>query len=605
MAGKHTFVNALEQNAKIIPGSAALVQGTRMLTYNDLNKRANQAGRSFLELGVNRSDRVAIALTNCIEFLECTYGLWKCACISVPLNYRFQDEEWVYVVDNSDCVGLVVEQQFLPLFLRIKHRLPKLQFCLVVGEEATDTVHQIYNYHDYLGQQSEEKPNLIWAEQSDNDIGYNIYTGGTTGMPKGISYNEKAMLKTALEGGAASVPRVLKNLADSDDPPLPSIPGGGLLETNLGRSFLRSKRTAKAATWLVERIPVSYNKILPKRISGNAKAMVVSPLMHSVGWGVAHGLTRVGGTVFLLSGEHYDPAEALRLIQENRINFLAAIGDATLKPIIAELEKGQKNASGEYPENKVEYEISCLKTIGAVGMPTSPEVKETLLKKYLPESTFIDVIGGSEMTGMGMTVYTAKDTEFNKASFPTSERMKIINSETGEPVKPGEIGELARRTNILPNGYYKDPEKTRKLIREFNGETWLMSGDLALLDEKGYFHFVGRGSECINTGGEKVYPEEVENILIKMDGVKMVGLTATPDERLGELVTAVIELEDSYDLSEGEIIEFTKGKISGYKRPRRIIFTDEFPRTLVGKPHYKGLRELAKNTAKDPIKEQA
>ena len=278
--------------------------------------------------------------------------------------------------------------------------------------------------------------------------------------------------------------------------------------------------------------------------------------MHSVGWGVAHGLTRMGGTVFLLSGEHYDPKEALDLIQQNKINFLAAIGDATLKPVVQELGKGKVNSS----DDKIEYDVTSLKTIGAVGMLTSPEVKEVLLKKYLTEGTFVDVIGGSEMTGMGITVYTAKDAELNKASFPTSERMKIINSETGEPVKPGEIGELARRTSILPNGYYKAPEKTEKLIRHFKGETWSISGDLALLDDKDFFHFVGRGSKCINTGGEKVYPEEVENILAKMDGVKIVGLTATPDDRLGEPVTAIIELEDDIDLSEDQVMEFTKGK---------------------------------------------
>lgn len=590
MAGKHTFVHALEQNAKYIPGSAALVQGARLLNYKDLNNRANQVGRSFLELGIQRGDRVALALTNSIEFLECTYGLWKCAAISVPLNYRFQDEEWVYVVDNSDCVGLVLEQQFLPLLQRIKHRLPKLRFCLVVGEEPTNVVDRIYNYADYVGQQVEQKSALVWPEQSDNDIGYNVYTGGTTGMPKGISYNEKAMLKTVLESAASSIPRALNSLADREDASLPYLPGGGIFNSDRGRQILRSPRTAKMLTWLVERLPVSYNKYLPKRISGNAKTLVVSPLMHSVGWGVAHAMTRMGGTVFMLSGEHYDPKEALTLIQQNRINFLAAIGDATLKPMVDELGKGRKDEKGK----KHPYDIRSLKTIGAVGMPTSPEVKEVLLKKYLPDSIFVDVIGGSEITGMGVTVYTAKDSEFNKASFPTSERMKIINSETGEAVKPGEIGELARHSNILPNGYYKDPEKTQELIRNFNGETWLMSGDLALLDEKGYFHFVGRGSECINSGGEKVYPEEVENIINKIDGVKMVGLTATPDERLGELVTAIIELEDKVDLSEEQVIEYTKDKISGYKRPRRVIFTKEFPRTLVGKPHYKALREIAK-----------
>lgn len=172
----------------------------------------------------------------------------------------------------------------------------------------------------------------------------------------------------------------------------------------------------------------------------------------------------------------------------------------------------------------------------------------------------------------------------------------ILNPETGKPVAPGKVDEMARRTNNLPNGYYKDPEKTKKLIRHYHGQAWLMGGDLAELDENGTFYFVGKGSECINTGGEKVYPEEVENILLKMPNAKTAGITATPDVKWGKLVTTVIQADAGLKLTEEDIIAYTKDKISGYKRPRRVIFVEEFPTTLIGKPHYRALRELAKQS---------
>ena len=583
MAGNYTFVHALELNARVIPGALALVQGRRIRTYRDLNERANQIAHAYLELGVKRSERIAIALTNCIEFVECTYAGWKGALVSVPVNYRFMDAELTHVLDNSDSVGLVTEPEFLETFRRIRPNLSKLRFILVVGDTPSEPENRIYNFEELVSRQPITKPKLLWREQTNDDTGYNIYTGGTTGMPKGISYGEKAMLKTATEAIGSFLPNILRRIADSDPATLRSAPAGALLSTDTGRRLLKSRSTARALQWLIEHAPLSNNRFLPRTIQGRARALVVSPMMHSVGWGVSHALTKAGGTVHILEGRSYDPVEAYETIRDNKINFLASIGDATLKPLLEVLD--ERGAAA----------IQHLTLIGAVGMPTAAEVKERLLKTHLPNATFIDIIGGSELTGISFQIYTARDTVFNKVTFPVSERNMIIDPETGRPVAPGEVGELARRTDIPPQGYYKDPEKTKKLIRQFDGQTWLMSGDLARLNEDGQtFTFVGRGSECINTGGEKVYPDEVETVIKKLDGVEMVGVTATPDEKYGELVTAVIKPAEGATLTDEQVFEHCKGKIAGYKRPRKVIFVDEFPTTLIGKPHYKGLRDLAK-----------
>ena len=575
MAGNYTFVDALERNARAVGGALALVQGRRLRTYRDLDRRANQIGHAYLELGLKRGERVALALTNGIEFVECTYGGWKDALVSVPVNYRFMDAELIHVLDNSDSVGVVLEDQFLGTFERIRAQLPKIRFMLVVGETPSDPSRQIFNFADFTMRQPEGKPRLPWPEQTNEDTGYNIYTGGTTGLPKGISYGEKAMLKTAVEGLSSFVPSLLRRAARDE---AGNLPGGGIT-----RRLLQAPATAKSLQWILEHAPLGNNSLLPRWVQGRARALVVSPMMHSVGWGVSHALTKMGGTVYILEGKSYDPEEAYAMIRDHRINFLAAIGDSTLKPLLHVLDE-----RGAAP-------IQHLTTIGSVGMPAAAEVKERLLKTHLPGSTFVDVLGGSEITGISFQIYTARDKVFNKVTFPVSERNLIINPETGAPVRPGEVGELARRTNVPPQGYYKDPEKTAKLIRQFNGQTWLMSGDLAQLDENGEtFTFVGRGSECINTGGEKVYPDEVETVIKKLAGVEMVGVTATPDEKYGELVTAVIKMESDAQLSSEAVIDHCKDKIAGYKRPRKVIFVDEFPTTLIGKPHYKGLRDLAK-----------
>ena len=582
MAGKHTFVNALEQNAKNLPGALAVVQGSRYLTFQDLNAQANRIAHGLLDLNIQRGDSIALCLPNSIPFIEVTYGIWKVAGVSVPLNYRFKDEELINVLNNSDSVGAIVEEEFIDSFLRIRSRLPKLKFIIQVGSNDIKN-DSILQYDHWLSSQSKNKPGLSWPEQSDDDIGYNIYTGGTTGMPKGISYNEKTMIRTTLEGFSGSVPTILRQISKAKDSTLKPVPGGRFLKSKIGRRLISANATASILTWILLHMPTAYRSGPAKKMAGKLRILIVSPMMHSLGWVLTFTLSKFGATIFLLEGKSFQPEEALKVIEQNQIAILGAIGDATLKPVLAELDRQA-------------YDLSSLQGIFASGMPTSAEVKQRLLQEYMPNCRFMDFIGSSELTGMAFRFYTKHDNEFSKSSFPVNDRIMILDPMEGKPVTPGEVGELARRTDNLPNGYYKDPEKTKKLIRYYHGQSWLMSGDLAKLDNDGTFHFVGRGSECINTGGEKVYPEEVESILHKIPGVKMAGITATPDEKWGEVVTAVIQIHEGHELNEQQVIDYTLDKISGYKRPRRVIFVQQFPITLIGKPHYRALRELASQT---------
>jgi acyl-CoA synthetase (AMP-forming)/AMP-acid ligase II len=313
-------------------------------------------------------------------------------------------------------------------------------------------------------------------------------------------------------------------------------------------------------------------------MGGRFRAGFVSPFMHAWAYAIHLSILRSGGTVVIPAGTSFNAEDALEMIESKRVNFLTAIGDANLRPMVDALERKK-------------YDMQSLFGIIASGMYTSPDVKRRLFEQ-IPHLLLLDVFISSEISHGAFRIYTAADKELQKATFKTTDSIKVLDPETCEPVKPGETGEVARRTESLPEGYYKDKEKTNELIREINGEHWLFSGDMAMLDKDGYFHFVGRGSECINTGGEKVYPEEVEEVIKRHSKVENAGVTGVPDEKWGEAVTAIVQLKKGEKAGESEIIDFCRDRMAGYKKPKHVIFVEELPTTTIGKAWYKELRKL-------------
>ena len=576
---KNTFIYGIEQSARINPNKNAIVFGDKEFTWRVFDERCNSLANAFLDIGLKRGERISIALYNCNEFTEVTCAAWKIAAITVPLNYRFMDNELHYVLDNSDTVAIVLHEDFIEIFQRLAPTLKKVRHYIVLGENVPP---EWLSYDELIKKYPKTKPVLSWKPQSDDDIGYNIYTGGTTGYPKGISYSEENFIGTLVEAISGSIPEMLKRISKAPSSMFKSLPVpvvGSLAGTRPVRWILRRNTTARIVKAILPRMPLN-SSLIPRLMGGNIKALFVSPFMHAWAWAIHLTILRVGGTVYIPKNKSYDPDEALRIIEDHRIQVMAAIGDATLKPMVAALDKKK-------------YYTKSLFCIIASGMPTSSDIKKKLLE-HMPQLMLLDVFISSELSHGAFTPYTASEKDFKKVTFQTTDNIKVLDPETGKPVKPGEVGEVARRTEILPEGYYKDPEKTKKLIRTIDGHHWLFSGDLATVDEQGYFHFVGRGSECINTGGEKVYPEEVEDLIKNHPKVEKVGITAAPDEKWGEAVTAVVQLKTGESATSEEIIEFCKGKISGYKKPKHVIFVDELPTTLIGKAHYAELRKLAK-----------
>ena len=576
---KNTFLYGIEQSAKINPKKPAIIYGDKEFTWEEFDGRVNALAHAFLDIGLKRGERISIALYNCNQFTEVTCAAWKIAAITVPLNYRFMDKELYYVLDNSDTVAVVLDQDFIDIFQRLGPELKKVRYYIVLGNNMPP---EWLSYEELIKKYPKNKPELPWKQQSDDDIGYNIYTGGTTGYPKGIAYTEENFIGTLIETISGSIPEILKRLSKAPDSMFKSLPVpvvGSLAATRPVRWILRRDTVAKLIKTILPKMPMS-SSLIPRLIGGKLKALFVSPFMHAWAWAIHLAILRVGGTIVIPDNKSYDPDEALKIIEDRKIQVMAAIGDATLKPMVLALDKKK-------------YDTKSLFCVIASGMPTSSDVKKKLLG-HMPQLMLLDVFISSELSHGAFTPYTASDKEFEKVTFQTTDNIKIIDPETGKPVKPGEIGEVARRTETLPEGYYKDPEKTKKLIRTIDGAHWLFSGDLARLDERGYFHFVGRGSECINTGGEKVYPEEVEELIKQYPKVENVGITGVPDEKWGEAVTAIVQLKEGEKATPEEIREFCKGKISGYKRPKHVLFVDELPTTLIGKAHYAELRKLAK-----------
>lgn len=558
-----TFIFGIEQAARIRADKPAFIEGDKVMSWKEFNERSNALAHALLDIGVKREEKVAIALYNGNEFTEATCAAWKIAAMSVPINYRFMDDELYYVLDNSDTVAIVLDEELINIFKRLEPKLPKVRYYIVLGKNNPSGW---YNYNEFIKKYPKTKPSLTWKPQSNTDIGYNMYTGGTTGYPKGISYTEENFTGSLKEALAGSIPEILKKASKG-----PNV--GPVLKWILSR-----ETTAKLAKRLV--VNMRDNSALMQRLRGDKmKALFVSPFMHAWAWGLHLTMLKSGGTVVLPSSRSFDPEEILKIIEKREIKILVAIGDATLKPVSEKLA-GSK------------YDISSLKMIIASGMPTSPDVKKKILQN-IPDAAILDVFLSSEISHGAFTLYTSSDKEFKKVTFKITDNLKVVNPETGIPVKPGEIGEVARRTDILPEGYYKDPEKTKKLIRKINGENWLFSGDLAEVDTEGYFHFVGRGNACINTGGEKVFPQEVEDVIQKHPAVKEAGVAGVPDEKWGEAVTALVVLGEGKKATKEEIIEFCRDKISGYKRPKHVFFVDSIPKTLVGKSHYSELVKIA------------
>jgi 3-oxocholest-4-en-26-oate---CoA ligase len=522
--------------ADAVPHRPALVAGDQRLTYAQLDERANRFAHHLLDHGVVPGDKVAIYSWDRAEWVEAMLGTYKARAVPINVNYRYVADEARYILDNSDAVAVAFERAFAPVVNAIRGDLPKLRHVVVL-EDGTDASTDAVPYEHALATAS---PARDFETRSSDDL-YLLYTGGTTGVPKGVMWRSEDIFFAALGGGGFGQPPITK------------------------------------PEELADRIPAEDARAIP---------MVNAPMMHGGGQWMAFITFFGGGTVVLKCDRHFDPDRIWRTVERERCNSVMVVGDAMGRPLAEALA-----APG------ARYDTSSVIIVGSGGAILSPPVKGQL-RAQLPNAMVIDSFGASE-TGAAGSVFDS-DGPSAGPRFTMGEFMTVLDDEL-RPVEPGSgvVGRLARRGHI-PLGYYKDDEKTAAtFVTAADGARWVVPGDFAVVEADGTITLLGRGSVCINSGGEKVYPEEVEAVLKSHPDVFDAVVVGVPDDRYVERVAAIVKARPGAEPSLEELQDHARNKLAGYKLPRQLLLAETIPRTPVGKPDYRAAKKLATSERED------
>lgn len=527
-----------EVNADTIGDEVALVHeparddpaAPTVRTWSHFEDRAARLAAVFEEQGVGADSKVALLLYNGPEYLESTFAAFKTRAVPVNVNYRYTEAELRYLLDNSDAEVVVADADLVEGVRSIAGDLPKLRDIIVVGDGSQ-------SYEDRLAAAT---PAPRRQDRSTGDFWF-LYTGGTTGMPKGVMWPQ-------------------------------------------GNLFATSAPTYKAAGEALPHDPGEQASAVARiRSSGLAPILLpAAPLMHGTSAIASWGVLNAGGTIVTVGDRSLDAAHLLETVEAHRVTNLTIVGDAFALPLLTELDTA---AAAGRP-----YGLSSLRIIVSSGVMWSQPVKDALLGHL--DVTLADLVGSSEGVGAANSV-SKRGRSAGTARFRLG-RHAAVFTEDGRPVEPGS-GErgLIAIGGPIPVGYYKDPDKTAATFRTFDGQVWSVPGDWATVDEDGTIRLLGRGSVCINTGGEKVFPEEVEEVLKEHTAVRDANVVGVPDSRWGEAVTAVVSLVDGSRADEADLVAHCRTVLAGYKCPKRIVFVDEVLRGPNGKADYRWARKVA------------
>ena len=512
------------------PEDAALIHGDRVISWPEMTARSNRLARALLARGAVHGDKAGFYLRNQIEYMEALAACFKARLVHVNVNYRYLDDELAYIFDNSDAAVVFYDAEFRENVARVRPRLPGVKVWVEIGG-ASGTPDWAVAY-DMLVGEGDDSPLAI--KRSGEDMLF-LYTGGTTGMPKGVMWTHSIWRNAGLEALAAT--------------------GAEIPDT-------MEKHVAAAL-----------------EIGRHTRQIPACPLMHGTGLFTAMGAMLNGGTVVTLANNKtLDVEEIWQTVEKRRVTNMAIVGDAFAKPLLRELD--------DHPDK---YDVSSMLVIVSSGVMWSMEVKQGLLR-HMPQASLMDSFGASEAVGFGTSVTTA-DGVSQTSKFQIGVNCKVFTEDDRE-VQPGsgERGFIARG-GFVPLGYYKDEAKTASTYKTINGMRYAIPGDWCTVEPDGTLTLIGRGSNCINTAGEKVFPEEVEEALKEHDAVKDALVVGLPDEKWGSVVTAVVSLEGEAD--EDTLKAYVRGKLAGYKTPKRILFKDDLGRAPNGKADYKSIRAFA------------
>ncbi len=533
MAGWN-FADVWETVADTTPDAPAQVQGDRQIAWGAFDRRADGIARTLLDAGAAEQDKVALYLHNCPEYLETVFACFKAGLVPVNTNYRYADDELSYLWDNADAIAVVFHGTFAGRIDHIRDRVPGVVTWLWVDDGSGPCPGWATPY-ETAAQAATGRTVAPWGRRGDHIL--MLYTGGTTGMPKGVMWRQQDLF-VALTGNTAPTYG-----ADQD---------------------LDAVRALAAEP-------------------GRPVGMPACPLMHGTGWFMMLQNLSVGGSVVTLPSRHLDIAELFDTIEAHGVQMVVIVGDAFAKPMLRALDAE--------PDR---WDLSSLFLLISSGVMWSEPVKQALLGHH-GGMMLIDAFSSSEALGMGQSVSSAGGTA-GTAKFQLGENARVVD-DAGRDVMPGsgEIGRVAVK-GFTPVGYYKDEAKSAATFIEIDGERYSMPGDHAQVDADGGLVLLGRGSQCINTGGEKVFPEEVEEVLKEHDSVADAVAVGVPDDKFGEAITAVVEAAPGASVDPDALIAHVKERLAHYKAPRRVVVIDTIGRAPNGKVDYKRLRQHAIDT---------
>lgn len=548
------FATIWESIADVVPDHLAIVHGKRQISWREYDDRSARLAHVLLDAGLSSGSKVAMFMYNCPEYVETQFGALKIRAVPVNVNYRYLDDELLYLLDNADAEAIVFHTSLGDRVARIRDRLPDIKLFLQV-DDGGQAIDGISHYGDLIAT----------AEPADrmtrsNDDMYMFYTGGTTGMPKGVMYEigqftDRFIQQTAPTFGvdpvkdAAAIAPAVKTLVEE------------------GKTMV---------------------------------AMCGPPLMHATGCWLGQMVPHLfGATVVLSTFKSLDADDLIDSVSDNGVNLLVIVGDAFARPILRRLE----HRAG----NRTMPDLSRLQLVVSSGAMWSTEVKEGLLS-LLPHTALLDTLGSTE--GSMAVSITTSDAPTETARFEAQPTTKIFDEHDNEiTAGSGNVGMVAT-SGLVPTGYYKDPDRSALTFRTIGGVRWSFPGDWATVDADGTVNLLGRGSQCINSGGEKIFPEEVEEAVKTHDSVFDCLIFGVTDERFGERVAGVFSYEadvgsvakaNSDDTTAQDptakdaaqsVREHLQRRLSSYKLPKELVAVTAVPRLPNGKADYDRAREL-------------
>ena len=530
------FASVWEMIADLVPDNDALICGEDVVSWKSYDSRSSKVASALINAGLGANAKAGLYLNNSNEYLIGQNAIFKIGGVPINVNYRYVEEELIYLLDNSDAEAVFYHACYSSRIKQIAKSLPNIKAWIEVADGNKSHFSDCIRYEEILN----DYPPMERIERDPETI-YMLYTGGTTGMPKGVMYKQGEFLTflfRTLKAMGYDVPEDLSDLEAS------------ILASKTNDEFIKS--------------------------------LVGCPLMHGTGmWLGAFLPLLLGGTVITTSNLGFDPDKLWAQVQDKKATNIVIVGDAFAKPMLDSLDRA-KNSNNP-------YDIGSVKVIISSGVMWSAEVKQGLLSHH--NMSLMDTMGSTE-GGIGSSV-TTRENPSETAKFSINPGV-IILADDGEILKPGsdKIG-LIGTSGLVPTGYYKDEKKSAETFKEINGTRYSFPGDYAKLESDGTITLLGRGSNCINSAGEKIYPEEVEEAIKTHNDVFDCLVVGMPDEKFGQRIVAVVSTVDNKVLDELVLIENTRKKIAGYKLPKQILFTDEVKRAPNGKANYKWAKSFA------------